>query len=325
MSLAEAVRRHLFDSGNLDPAAGALARFVAETGSDAVQGVLFYGSRRTGATPDPWSAYDFFVLTSDDDAFYRALKARGRLRRGPWLVAALNAVLPPNQTSLREGGFAQSPLAKCAVIRLETLERETSPQRRDHFCAGRLFQPTTLAWARDDGARDRIADCVVAAHEATWTWVRPWLPGEFDSAEYCRTALRISLGKEIRPEPVGRSDGLFEAQRAYLVPIYASLLAEIAERGKLVPRGGERYSLAQPVRVGEKRRIEAYFRRSKFRATARWFKYILTFDDWLEYIVRKAQRHSGEVIELSDRERRWPLLFLWPRVVGYLRRKDRRS
>jgi hypothetical protein len=39
--------------------------------------------------------------------------------------------------------------------------------------------------------------------------------------------------------------------------------------------------------------------------------------------VRKARRHTGEDIVLSDRERRMPLLFLWPRVIHYLRHKDR--
>ena len=59
------------------------------------------------------------------------------------------------------------------------------------------------------------------------------------------------------------------------------------------------------------------------RATVRWAKYVITFDDWLDFIVRKARRHTGEDIVLSDRERRMPLLFLWPRVIHYLRHKDR--
>ena len=50
---------------------------------------------------------------------------------------------------------------------------------------------------------------------------------------------------------------------------------------------------------------------------------MVTFDDWLEFIVRKARRHSGQDIVLSDRERRMPLVFLWPRVIRYLRHKDR--
>jgi hypothetical protein len=61
------------------------------------------------------------------------------------------------------------------------------------------------------------------------------------------------------------------------------------------------------------------------RATARWAKYIVTFDDWLEYILRKARRHSGQDIVLTPRERRLPLVFLWPRVIRYLRHKDQQG
>ena len=52
---------------------------------------------------------------------------------------------------------------------------------------------------------------------------------------------------------------------------------------------------------------------------------MVTFDDWLDFIVRKARRHTGEDIVLTERERRMPLVFLWPRVIHYLRHKDRRA
>jgi hypothetical protein len=75
----------------------------------------------------------------------------------------------------------------------------------------------------------------------------------------------------------------------------------------------------------ERRALQRYFALSKARATARWLKYMLTFDDWLEYIRKKAERHTGQPIALTPRETRWPLVFLWPRVFRYLRDKDRRT
>ena len=77
--------------------------------------------------------------------------------------------------------------------------------------------------------------------------------------------------------------------------------------------------------AGERLRAFAYFRWSMVRATARWAKYMVTFDDWLEYILRKARRHSGQDIVLTPRERRMPLVFLWPRVIRYLRHKDKQG
>ena len=43
-------------------------------------------------------------------------------------------------------------------------------------------------------------------------------------------------------------------------------------------------------------------------------------------VVRKVARRSGVTIELTARERRWPLIFLWLKAIQYLRsRPQRRS
>ena len=73
------------------------------------------------------------------------------------------------------------------------------------------------------------------------------------------------------------------------------------------------------VTPAERRRTARYFRWSMVRATARWAKYVLTFDDWLDFVVKKAERHSGSPVELTARERRAPLIFLWPRVFRFLK------
>ncbi len=83
------------------------------------------------------------------------------------------------------------------------------------------------------------------------------------------------------------------------------------------------FTLVHPVGVGERLRLRAYFGRSLVRATVRWAKHIVTFEGWLDYILRKVRRHEGTEVELSPRERRLPLLFLWPRLFRYLRHKNR--
>jgi hypothetical protein len=299
-----------------------VAREVVESGGENVLGVVFFGSRKTKARPDRWSGYDLFVLTRDYLEFYRSLKAAGALKRGPSLAAWLNSILPPNQISLRAPGD-DAPLAKCAVVSLATLLRETSEGRKDHFFAGRLFQPTEVLFTRDSTVAREILQALGSAHAATFSWVRPWLPPIFGVEAYCRALLGVSLGREIRPEPATRADALWEAQRTYLTEVYSVLLLDLADAGYLEARGAGQYSLARPVSLTERLRVDLYFRRSKARATARWFKYIVTFDDWLEYIVHKAQRHSGETIVLGRWERALPVVFLWPRLIRFLRRRNR--
>jgi hypothetical protein len=325
-ALRQALAARALRADRRDDAAAAAAGRIVEWGGDSVRALVFFGSRKTRALPDPWSAYDYFVLTRGYAPFYGSLHRAGALRRRPGLVAALNAWLPPNQISLRGSDPNGAPWhAKCAVIELDRLVTETSAQRHDHFCLGRLCQPVELMYAADDAARESVLSALASAHALTFDWVRPWLPGRFDTAEYCRTMLRVSLAREVRPEPVGRAEALFDAQREELLPVYGVLLDGLARGGALRALGDGSYGLARPVTGPERARLRGYFAWSLIRATARWAKYVVTFDDWLEYIVRKAERHSGQTIVLSPRERRYPLLFLWPRFLRFYRRDRNRK
>jgi hypothetical protein len=46
---------------------------------------------------------------------------------------------------------------------------------------------------------------------------------------------------------------------------------------------------------------------------------MLTFEDWLDYIARKAERRTGVRLELNKSERRLPALLLWPKLFRVLR------
>jgi hypothetical protein len=320
--LREAVRARALP-GAPRPRARAVAQAVATAGGDSVRAIVFFGSRRTGARPDAHSAYDMFVVTTGYRPFYDRLHAKGLIAR-PTLAAVLNRWLPPNQISiparLGDGTIAR---AKCAVVDERAFRRGASLARKDHFMAGRLFQPTEIALAADEVAAESVLDALVAAHRATFAWVRPWLPPTFDAALYCRTLLRVSFSWEIRPEPAARVEALWEAQRGELVPTYEVLLESLREAGELLLAGEPgHYALARPPSSRERWRVSAFFRWSLVRATLRWAKYVVTFDDWLEFLLRKARRHTGQEFVLTDRERRLPLVFLWPRVIHYLRHKD---
>jgi hypothetical protein len=319
--LAAAVRARVLGA-DPSPEAAALARHVVEIAGDSVAAIVFFGSRKSRARPDPYSAYDLFVVINDARAFYGRLAARRAVRRSPSLLAALQAVLAPNQISVTSTPGDIAPRAKCAVVTGPMLRRQTSTSRDDHFCLGRLFQPTEVLYAAP-GREDEIVATLARAHALTYSWGRPWLPARFDVGEYCRTLLRVSFAAEIRPEPEGRAQALFEAQEGYLRPVYSTLLAVLARDGELREEAPGVYALTRPVSAFERLRLAAYFRWSMVRATVRWAKYVITFDDWLEFIVRKARRHTGQDIVLTERERRMPLLFLWPRVFQYLRHKDR--
>jgi hypothetical protein len=322
-ALREALRAQA-GKGRPGPREAAAARALHDL-ADSVRGVVFFGSRRTEASPDRFSAYDFFVVVRAYRPFYASLKSAGRVRRRPGLLAALNRVLTPSQLSLTLPDGAGGELhAKCAIVSLEDLARETSPSRRDHFIIGRLFQPSEVLFAEDEQVEDALLEALLSAHAETYRWVRPWLGDAFDAEDYCRTLLQVSMSREIRPEPTAsRASALHRAQRAEQVPLYSLLLRDLLAEGELRVVGeGPTYSLVRRASAIERLRLQLYFQTSLVRATLRWFKHVLTFEDWLDYILRKVRRHVGEEIVLSPRERAWPLVFLWPRLFRYLRHKN---
>jgi hypothetical protein len=322
--VAEVAARALAQPGDeaLVAAVGRLARISGDT----LLGVVFFGSRLTGAAKaNAFSAYDGFVVVEDYRAFYERARVAGLTGKSPAAMALVSRWLPPTQFSLRFAG--EGVHLKAAIVRFDTFRRETSARRRDHFCIGRLFQPARVLCARDDVTRDALVEALVAAHRETWAWLRPWLPPRFDAAGYGRAALSVSMSWEIRPEPGGRAESLWEAQSAEQVPVFAALLHELAAAGEVAPAAGEpgAWAAARPVDRRERLRWQLYFRRSIARATARWLKHVVSFEGWLDYILRKANRHSGEPVELTPREKRWPWIFLWGRLFRYLRDKDKKG
>ena len=300
-----------------------VAQQMALAARGTLDGLVFFGSRRTGAAGiDAWSAYDVFVLVHRYRPFYEAMQRAGLSGKGPGRLALLSGWLPPTQYSIR---FHEAAVhLKAAVIRTDSFHRETSRGRRDHFCIGRLFQPVEVVWTRDAETAERVLALLESAVRETAAWIHSSTPETFTAEAYVHALLRVSLAGEIRPEPASRAERLLDAQRDAVVPLYGELLRDLESRGMLVSNAEEEWRWARPASAWESLRTRGYFLRSKIRATLRWSKYMITFEGWLDYLLRKIARHTGEQIVLSDRERRFPLVFLWPRFFRYLREKERR-
>jgi hypothetical protein len=305
----------------LDARGVALVDDIVRAAGDSLDAVVFFGSRRAGLATTGFSAYDLILSARSPGALYTRLRAAGLLARSPALLSLLDRALPPTQ--IRIGAPFADAIAKAAVVASDELRRSTSPGRRDQFLAGRLFQDVHLVWARDAEARRGIESAIQSARRITLDWVAPDLPRTFDASSYARQLLRTSFRFEIRPESGGRADAVFEAQRAALATAFGTLLDEWARDGRLSREPGGTFALRSAPGAAERFRRRVFLERSRIRATLRWPKHALTFDGWLEYIVRKAERHSGEAIELSPLEKKAPFIFLWPRVFRFLRAQRR--
>lgn len=294
---------------------------MAAAAEGTLSAAVFFGSRSSGVATNASSAYDLMLVCEDPGRFYRAMFRAGLLHRSPMLLGVLDGLLPPTQIRLVRGPW----LVKASVLSLGVLIRATSAGRKDQFLCGRLFQDVHVVWARDEAGARAVEGAIESARQLTLDWVAPDLPATFTPAEYVRQLFRTSFRFEVRPEPSGRADALSSAQSPRLVPIFEPVLRTLASEGSLRVVHEGTYALARPGTRSLARRRRVFMEWSRVRATARWPKHAVTFDGWLDYIVRKAERHSGETIVLTRLERRFPFLFLWPRVLRFLARQRGRG
>jgi hypothetical protein len=232
-------------------------------------------------------------------------------------LTALSYYLPPNIIAF-DPGRADGAIAKCVVFRRAHFRRALRRHAPDHFLKGRVAQQVALVWARSEKDAARVTKQVRKAREDIPRWVRPSLPGSFGLEEFAESMLRVSYTAEIRPEHPERVAEVFKAQRHTLMEVARESLEGALDRGEALEEDG-RYRWVDPPGVASKLSRSAYFIWSKTRATARWMKYVFTFDDWLDYIQKKVERRAGITIEVEEKERRWPLLFLWPKFFRVLR------
>ena len=198
------------------------------------------------------------------------------------------------------------------------------PRAADHFVLCRMIQWVEVVYAATDRERDELAAVIAKARRRSVDWVVPYLRVPVDELGYVRRMMEICYRGEVRPESTGRASSLVDAQAPYLRKAFGAALRQAASEGELVRSDG-RYAPGHPVPPSSERRWTIYFHVSRLRASARWIKHMVTFDNWLGYLVRKVERHSDQSITLTRLERDWPLIFLWPRAIYFLRVQARRN
>jgi hypothetical protein len=283
---------------------------LARAAGRELLGIVFFGSRLVNTTPNRFSAADLFVVVDDLGRFYRRLHDAGLVRRSVALLTAANRVLPPNV--MRLGATPSAAGCKCFFISRTQLERELGPHSHDHFCKGRLTQIVAIVHARDQATHAWLTAQLRRSREDSLRWVGAYLPRRFGPRDYCLAMMRQSYRSEIRPESADRVLEVLEAQGDDLLELYRALLEEAGPRRGIVATGELFEQTTLP------RTPDAYFARSRIRATLRWLKYLVTFENWLDYIVQKLHRRSAVEVRLSRWERRLPLLLLWPKFFRVL-------
>jgi predicted nucleotidyltransferase len=312
------------------PDALALAREIRRRHGEAVDAVLFYGScLRKKQTRG--GVLDFYVIV---DSYNHAYESR--------MLAWTNALLPPNIffVELDDGG-EDKLRAKYAVISRADFREATRPSSLHSIVWSRFSQPSVLAWVRDERVRRFVADAATEAvltmigrmvalvdeGDGEATRIRPERLWQLAFAETYRSEFRTESPETIR--------AIYEAAPGRYDRVAHRALEELARRGKVEIRrheghdGGDEgrvLDYALPVRDRKRLRVDWNARRrlAKGLYAVRLVKSAVTIGDWVPYALWKLRRQTGVTVELTDRQRRHPMIYGWPVVAKLLRRRDLR-
>lgn len=250
----------------------------------AVIAVLFYGSCLRGVETAE-GVVDLYLLVES----YRAVHANPLLRLA-------NALLPPNVYYLEvphPGGVVR---AKYAIVSLPHFERLVSPDTHHSYFWARFAQPTRLLWVKDAGVRARVVGALAQAVRTTAEAARPLLPEAAAPRALFTRTFQESYRSELRSERGNRATDLCDSF-AERYDRLASLL--LAERSTAPDPAAARAAAAH----WRWRRILG-----KALSVLRLIKAAFTFQNGAAYLSWKIERHSGVRQDLTDWQRRHPIL-----------------
>jgi hypothetical protein len=275
---------------------------------DTLAAVLFYGScLRSGDPTD--GLVDLYVLV---DRYSDAYQSR--------VLRTANACLPPNvfllQTRTVTGRAIQ---AKYAVLSLADFEAGAGRWFQSYVW-GRFAQPSRLVYSRDDGVRERVYGALAQAVVMLLRQTLPCMPDRFGAEAIWRCGLALSYGTELRPEAPGRPAQLVRQDAAYFDRLTAAAAPAVA--GIQPVEVGDYHNRLLPAERRQGRRRWRLRRlQGRLLHLMRLMKSVLTFDNGVDYLAWKLERHTGQPIEVTPRLRRHPLIFGWPLLWRLLRER----
>ncbi len=262
------------DGKPVDDAIARLAADLLERYGERVDAIVLYGSYLRGVAD---AMPDLYVLLN-------GWPAKPRLHR--WLGAAL----PPNVLNLPfdnpKGGRA-----KISVLTTAQLKRAVTGDRHPYFWA-RFAQPCQRLHCRNRNVAAQLDFVAVRSAERLLDEVAP-NPAPHTSAAFWMAVFARTYAAEFRAEGQSKRAALYAADQDHYDRLFQARQAN-ANSG----RGSRGWPLALAA--------------GKLLSLLRIVKSALTFEDAVDYMLWKLERHSGVRLDATERQRRHPLLFAWP-------------
>ena len=294
------------DSASIEP----LLAAIKKQHGDALLGILVYGSWLRGKRD---TMLDFYVLVED----YHTLDSAWQ----GWMCR----LLPPNVYQIHhqaDPGDADSTdlRAKYALLTLKQFGRAMEHDFHSYFWA-RFAQPCEILFVRDEASRTALQNAFKAASATFMQRVLPTLPDHFSSRDLWIGGLSRTYRCELRTESSNRADSLYGFNPDYYDEATRAMAAA-QQTGFSAIFEGDSYC-NNSSNIARKLSATSWWLRrvqGKLLSMLRLMKAALTFNDALQYLLWKIERHTGIYIEPRPRQLKYPLIFAWPLLWKLYRR-----
>ena len=282
---------------------------IRQKHDDALLAILVYGSWLRGKRD---TMLDFYVLVDD----YHTLDSAWQ----GWMCR----LLPPNVYQIhhkKNDPESENPelRAKYALLTLSRFRNAMQNDFHSYFWA-RFAQPCEVLYARDEATRIVLQDVLSNAANTFVQRVIPAMGDSFSSADLWTHGLALTYQCELRTESSNRGESIYDFDPAY----YDGVTSAFAlESNALSTTNTENQYLNQSGGFSRKRSSLTWWLRrvqGKLLSVLRLVKAAFTFNEPMEYLLWKIERHSGVYIEPTQRQLKHPLIFAWPLLWKLYRR-----
>lgn len=271
--------------------AEALVSVIRARHGDDVKALLFYGSSLR-AGEQSGKMLDFYVLVDSYKSVY-----------GSGLKRFFSFLAPPGVHYCEADGPGGERLrSKYSIVSLPAFRRRARGGALESMLWARFAQPTRIV-TDDDKLREELIETVSLACRHFLAETAPLLSGAVTPKVLWARGLEESYRTELRPEDA-------EARAAQIVENDAERYIAIAEALYPLSQSGDALILPDGPSSRRMSQFRWFLRRvvGKPMGAFRVMKAFFTFDAGLDYLLEKISSHSGVEIEVSDGERKRPLL-----------------
>ncbi len=273
-------------------------RLSRDARAPAIRAIIFYGSHLRGQTDSLLDAY----------LIVERLSQLNTPRWHSWL----GTLLAPNvyQCEVLDAQGHKLRM-KYAVVTLKQFRRQNEQAFHSYFWA-RFAQPTLVIGTSPELQTQLAQTCAVAAARMAQQTL-PLLSNPFGADVLWQQALAQTYRCELRAEAGDRNVALVSAQLDYYQALTQSLVADGLDC-QSPSEGVYQHKLDESDQIRSRRTWQIRAWHGKCLSVLRLMKAAFTFNDGLDYLLWKIERHSGIRATATERQRRYPLLFAWPLV-----------